>query len=56
MAFHFKFKKNEFMPQTLIFTFATQCRRPLVLKYQRFKPLGWKDIGISMLDKNLVPF
>ena len=56
MAFHFKFKGNEFMPQTLIFIFATQCRRPLVLKYQRFKPLGWKDIGISMLEKNLVPF
>jgi len=52
------FKGNEFMPQTLIFiyyVFATRCRRPLILKYQRFKPSGWKDIGISILDKNLVP-
>ena len=56
MAFHFKFNGNEFMPQTLIFIFATQCRRPLILKYQRFETSGWKDIGISILDKNLVPF
>ena len=58
-CFYFKFKGNVFMPQTLIFVyyiFATRCRRPLILKYQRFKPSGWKDIGISIFDKNLVPF
>ena len=52
-------QQNEFMPQTLIFIyyiFATRCRRPLILKYKRFKPSGWKDIGISMLEKNLVSF
>ena len=54
MVFHFKFKENEFMPKTLIFIqyiFATRCRRPLILKYTRFKPSGWKDIGISKFEK-----
>ena len=58
-GFSFKFKGDAFMPQTLIFNyyiFATRCRRPLILKYQRFKPSGLKDIGISIFDNNLVPF
>ena len=49
MVFRFKFKGNEFMPQTLIFNyyiFATRCSRPLILKYKRFEPSGWKDNGI----------
>ena len=59
MVFHFKFKGNEFMPQTLIFNyyiFATWCRGPLILNYQKFKPSGLKDIGISRFEKNLAPF
>ena len=55
MVIHFKFKENEFMPQTLIFiyyTFTTRFRRQLIWKYTRFKPSGWKDIGISIFDKN----
>ena len=59
MVFHFEFKGNEFMSQTLIFyyyIFAIRCLRPLILKYQRFKPPCWKDIGICIFDKNLVPF
>jgi len=42
------------MPQTLIFIyfiFATRCHRPLILKYKRFKPLGWKYLGISIFEK-----
>ena len=52
--FHFKLEGNEFMPQTLIFiyyTFATQCCRPLILKYTKFRTSGWKDIGISQFEK-----
>ena len=55
MVFNFKFKGNEFMPQTQIFIyyiFATRCRRALILKYQKFKPSGWKDIGICIFDKS----
>ena len=39
------------MLQTLIcnqYILATQRRRPLIIKYQRFKPLGWKEIGIRI--------
>ena len=56
MVFHFKFKGNEFMPQTLIFIcyiFAALCLRPLILKYTRFKPSGWKDIGFSIFEKKI---
>ena len=44
------------MPQTLVFiyyTFTTRFRRQLIWKYTRFKPSGWKDIGISIFDKKL---
>ena len=51
MVFHLKFKGNEFIPQTRIFIyyislyiFVTRSRRPLILKYTRFKPSAWKDI------------
>ena len=53
-GFHFKF-----MVQTLIiifYSFATRRRGSIILKYQRFKPSGWKDIAISFFEKNLVPF
>ena len=56
-VFHFKFTGKEFLPQTLIFIyyiFAIRCRRPVILKYHRLKPSGWKYIGISIFDKNLV--
>jgi len=59
MVHHFKFKGNEFMPQTLIFIyhiFATRCRRPLILKYQRFNQSGRKDRGISIFKQKLSSF
>jgi len=59
MVFHFKFKGKEFIPQTLVFIyyiFATRCLRPLILKYERFKPSGWKDIGISIFKNKLSLF
>jgi len=49
-GFHFKF-----MAQTLIiifYSFATRRRcGSIILKYQRFKPSGWKDIAISLFEK-----